>query len=89
MSILFEFLILTLGVKDSAGASVQEKEEFANGIIYYLTAVCTVSFLYQIFVIAVFIYRKIWMRFIETECFQKNFPELHAKYQAKKNKNKK
>ena len=78
--------MLTLGIKDSAGASALEKEQFANYIVYYLTAVCTVSFIYQIFVIGVFLYRKVWLRFIETEIFIKNFPDLHAKYQAKKNK---
>ena len=29
------------------------------------------------------------MRFIETECFALNFPDLYAKYQARKNKNRK
>ena len=29
------------------------------------------------------------MRFIETECFAKNFPDLYEKYQARKNKHKK
>jgi len=76
--IIFEFLMLTLGIKDSVGATALEKEAFANYIIYYLTAVCTISFAYQIFAIAVFLYRKLWLRFIETELFMMNFPDLHA-----------
>jgi len=39
--------------------------------------------------IVVYIYRKVWLVFIETEFFAKNFPEMHAKNQSAKNKNKK
>jgi hypothetical protein len=87
--IIFEFLMLTLGIKASAGATAADKELFTNGIIYFLTAVCTISFLYQLFIVAVFLYRKVWLRFIETQLFAINFPDLYAKYQAKKNKHKK
>lgn len=87
--IIFEFLMLSLGVKDSAGATAAEKEQFSNYIVYYLAAVCTVSFIYQIFIIIVFIYRKIWLRFIETDFFKLNFSYQYAKYQAAKNKGKK
>ena len=41
------------------------------------------------FRVAVFIYRKIWLRFVETECFALNFPDLYQEYQDKKNKHKK
>ena len=57
-------MLLVLGIKDTANASAAEKEEFANYIIYYLTAVCTVSFIYQLFMVGVFLYRKVWLRFI-------------------------
>lgn len=39
--------------------------------------------------ITVYIYRKIWLVFIESEFFAKNFPATYAKYQAAKVKNKK
>jgi hypothetical protein len=42
-----------------------------------------------LFSLAVFLYRKVWLIFIESEIFKKNFPEKYAEYQASKNKNKK
>ena len=34
--------------------------------------------------IVVYIYRKIWLVFISSEFFAKNFPQLYAKYQSAK-----
>ena len=36
--------------------------------------------------IMVFVYRKIWLRFIESELFMRNFPEKYAEYQSQKKK---
>jgi hypothetical protein len=58
-------------------------------IIYYLTFVCSISFVYHLFASGVFIYRKVWLVFIESDIFKRNFAEKYAEYQAAKNKQKK
>jgi hypothetical protein len=64
--IIFEFLLLSLGIMDRDMKTAIQKETFSKGIIYYLCIVCTISFLYFIFRIGVQIYRRIWMPFTET-----------------------
>jgi hypothetical protein len=64
--IIFELLMLIFGVKNSAGASSADKEQFGYYIVYYLAAVCTVSLVYHVFIVVVYIYRKVWLVFIES-----------------------
>lgn len=86
--IIFEMLMLALGLIVEKGGSISEKEDFSYNIIYFLTVVCSISMFYHFFTIVVVIYRKIWLVIIETEIFKRNFPEKYAEYQAAKNKNK-
>lgn len=51
--------------------------------------VTSVSLIYHILTIGLFVYRKIWLIFIESELFKRNFPQKYAEYQAAKIKNKK
>ena len=64
--ILFEFLMLALGILDRDKKSSFEKEEFSYVIIYWLTIVCTVNLVYFVFRIWVQVHRKIYMPFTET-----------------------
>ena len=66
--------MLALGVMQNNGATAQAKEQFSYNIIYYLTAVTAISFVYYCFRIYIQVYRKIWTPFIESELFKKNFP---------------
>jgi hypothetical protein len=84
--IIFELLLLILGMQDQNNATPTEKENFSYYIIYYLVIVCSFSFVYHIFSLVVFLHRKIWLRFIESELFKRNFPKKYAEYQAAKNK---
>jgi hypothetical protein len=70
--------MLFLGIKTDNDATPAEKEEFSYYIIYYLTAVCSITFIYHLITIIVVLYRKFWLAFIETELFKTNFPEKYA-----------
>jgi len=87
--IIFEILLFVLGALDKKGATTAEKEKIGENIVHFLIAVCTVSFIYQIFILIVTFYRKIWLIFIESDLFKRNFPEQYALYQAGKIKTKK
>jgi hypothetical protein len=76
--------MLILGVKAQNRATPTEKEDFSYSIIYFLVLACTISFLYQIFATVIYLYRKAWLAFIETELFRRNFPEKHSEYQLAK-----
>lgn len=59
--IILELLLLVFVIKDRNKATSAEKEDFCYDIIYYLTAVCSVSFIYHLFVFVVHLYRKVWL----------------------------
>lgn len=70
--------MLILGIKNDNGATPTEKEEFSYFIIYYLAAVCSITFIYHLITVITVLYRKFWLAFIETELFRTNFPEKYA-----------
>ena len=55
-------------------------------IIYFLVVVTAPNVIYLAFRSFVHIYRKMWLPFIESDLFRKNFPEKWAYYQSLKNK---
>lgn len=73
-----------MGIKAENNASASEKEDFSYSIIYFLVVACTISFLYQIFATVIYLYRKAWLYFIETDLFKRNFPEKYSEYQLAK-----
>ena len=85
--ILFEFMLLVLGMLDQDNKSAFEKEEFSYSIIYLLTIACTVNLIYFIFRIGVQIHRKIYLPFIDSELFRNNFPEKYEELHKDKKKN--
>jgi hypothetical protein len=84
--IIFEGLMLGLGLLQKNGATPDEKEAFSLYVIYLLAAVSVPNVVYFVFRCVVHVHRKMWMPFIESDLFRKNFPEKWARYQALKNK---
>jgi hypothetical protein len=64
--IIFEILMLVLGIMDRDLSSSSSKQNFSMTIIYYLCVVCTISFIYFLFRVGVQIYRRIWWPFTLT-----------------------
>jgi hypothetical protein len=72
--------MLVFGMKAQNRATPSEKEAFSYNVIYFLVFACTISFLYQSFATVIYLYRKAWLVFIETDLFKRNFPEKHSEY---------
>lgn len=61
--LMFEFLMVALAILDRDQKTAFEKESFSYVIIYFLTIVCTINFIYFVFRTWVQAYRKIYMPF--------------------------
>jgi len=64
--IIFEILLLVMGIMQRDLISSSVKEKFASYIVIYLTVVSIPNFLYFIFRTVIFVQRKIWIPFIES-----------------------
>ena len=80
--IIFESLMLGLGIMQKNLAASTAKEAFSYYIIYYLVAATVPNAIYFVLRCIIHMYRKVWLPFIESDLFRKNFPEKWAKYQA-------
>ena len=85
--IIFEFMMLVLGILDRDKKSAFEKEEFSYSIIYLLAVICTVNLVYFIFRVCVQVHRKLYIPFTKTELFKNNFPEKYEELHGEKKKN--
>ena len=45
---------------------------------------CTISLIYHVFAIAVYLYRQVWLFIIQTDLFKRNFPEKFKEYELAK-----
>lgn len=72
--IIFEILMLALGMLHRDGFSAAQKQEFSMTIVIYLIVVTLVNLVYFLFRIGVQFWRRIVLPFSETELFRVNFP---------------
>lgn len=72
----FEIGLLVFALMDQDGVSLETRTQAMLGLSYYLLALLIVNLIYLLFRMYIEVRRRLWERFIETECFKLNFPEL-------------
>jgi hypothetical protein len=87
----FEIGLLIFALMERDGVDITTRASSMLGLSYYLLALLVVNFIYLLFRMYIEVRRRLWERFIETDCFKLNFPELAEEYEREKllKKNKK